>query len=149
MKKALGGLVLTLIGCAPAPDVEVFAGRYGQALFDSEGEPAPGWPSVGWLSLESDGSYDCRVWNGMTADGCGTFEGAGQSFGTWEIFDGSVIFSPLFETSGLALSFRDAAATHADGELVLAVDGRRHRLVSPEEQEREIRMWEQRSSERR
>jgi len=150
MRLAVVLLIPILAGCANGPadsplDPTALVGSYQQALFDHEGNPVVGWPSVGSLKLEPDGRYEAWVLNGITADGCATFEGAGYSRGTWHVSVSQVHFEPDSEPADLALSLDDAAAVLAGDELVLTIGAGERRLVSPEAYHRERAAWEVRS----
>jgi len=114
-------LSLGLLGCAQAPEgrsggapaqalsVESIAGTYG---------PAEGIAS---LELGTDGSFECLVLVGMTADGCGTFEGAGVSEGRWTLRGETIAFEPRDEPD-LKVSLVGATAVVA-GEGILLTTG--------------------------
>lgn len=90
---------------------EDVTGRYGQA------------GHIGFLVLYTNGEYECFVVNGMTADGCGTFEGAGVSKGLWVLDNGTVTFVPLSEPSDLVVKLSQASATLSGAGLLLTIEG--------------------------
>ena len=69
---------------SPATPTEI-AGHYGQS------------GHIGFLDLYANGEYECFVVNGMSLDGCMTFEGAGVSRGSWVLKDGALAFVPMSE----------------------------------------------------
>jgi len=85
------------------------AGHYGQG------------GHIGSLDLAADGTYESFVINGLTADGCGTFAGAGVSRGIWTLVDGQVAFAPTSEPADLVLKFADLAARPAGDGLVVTL----------------------------
>jgi len=149
MRLAVVLLLPPLAACSQGPadaplDPSAFAGSYQQALFDREGNPSGGWPSLGSLELEPDGRYEAWVLNGITADGCATFQGAGHSRGTWSTSAEGMFFEPDSEPADLALSFVGATAVLAGDELLLTSGAGERRLVSPEANQREREAWEAR-----
>lgn len=149
MRCAVLLLIPILAACSQGPadeplDPSAFAGSYQQALFDREGNPSWGWPSLGSLELEPDGRYEAWVLNGITADGCATFQGAGHSRGTWGTSAEGIVFEPDSEPADLALSFVGARAALAGDELLLTIGAGDRRLVSREEYQREREAWEAR-----
>ena len=138
-------LLFPLLGaCAreATPDPATLAERYVEANFDVEGNPTPGFPILASLDLDPEGRYEVLVLNGITADGCGTFEGAGSSHGTWAWSDGRIVFDPDVEPSDLALSMSEASARLTDDGLLVTIDERERRLVTPDVQKREWAAWE-------
>ena len=157
MKPYLSLFLLGIAGCSyasgeastssnQASAVPLTPLRFQQALFDLEGEPAPGFPSLGSLDLEPDGTYTCFVMNGITVDGCASFEGAGQSRGRWVLSEGALAFLPEDEPADLALSLQGATGHLRGDELILRTDGGERRLVTDAEQERaSAAYWDGRS----
>lgn len=93
------------------------AGSYGQS------------GHIGFLELDANGTYECFVINGITADGCGTFEGAGISEGSWVFEGGSVSFFPMTEPPDLVVKLSGASAVPSDNGLVLTIEGTDHLLA--------------------
>lgn len=106
----LAPLVLLLPACdrGPAPEV---VGVYGPAGFLVD------------LRLERDGSYEALFLTGLTADGCGTFEGAGLSTGRWARRGGRLAFEPELEKPGLVRSMAGATAVVTALGLELELEG--------------------------
>lgn len=93
------------------------AGHYGQA------------GHIGFLELMPGGQYECFIVNGMTADGCGTFRGAGVSAGTWSYDHGVVTLVPRNESPDLVLSLLGASAVPSERGLALTAQGKEHFLA--------------------
>lgn len=117
---SLGGADSTRPALTPADPV----GHYGQS------------GHIGYLELRATGEYECFIVNGMTADGCGTFVGAGISRGSWHYQDGSVSFLALNEPADLVLSLAGASAVPSETGLLLTVQGEEHLLAREEVQTR-------------
>ena len=112
-----------------SPTRESLVGAYVESAFHRDGTPAPGFPIMASLRLMPDGGFDCMILNGITADGCGTFEGAGTTGGRWTYRDGTVTLEPRATREKLAISLAGAVAQVRDGDLVFQVDGRERWLV--------------------
>ena len=87
------------------------ADRYGQS------------GNVAHLELGADGKYECFVINGMTAGGCGSFAGPGNSEGEWLIDGGTISFVPTSEPLDLVVKFANASAVLSGKGLLLTIDG--------------------------
>jgi hypothetical protein len=105
--KAATVLLLALVapGCGAREQAPAEAGVPAELV----GRYAQGG-CVGSLTLEAGGEYESLVFTGVTADGCGTFAGAGVSKGTWSFADGRVAFVPRQAQPSLAVQFERAEA---------------------------------------
>lgn len=81
------------------------------------------------LRLQAGGSFEAEVWTGLTEEGCGTFEGAGGSTGTWRLAGGRIVFSAVREHAGLALKYSGASAQPSARGLLLSSGGKEYDLV--------------------
>lgn len=79
---------------------------------------------IGFLDLLPDGTYSTLILNGITSDGCGTFEGAGISEGSWRVEDGMIFFDPAHEPDDLVVKFADVSGTLTEVGLALNYEGR-------------------------
>ncbi len=109
-------LLMALIGCSRGAGsvgtTTVLSGHYGQAR------------NIGSLKLLVDGTYECFIFNGITSDGCATFEGAGVSRGSWSVADGVISFEPTNHgPDDLVVDMGSVCGVVADGGIVLTVDG--------------------------
>lgn len=104
-----------LASSSPITPAEI-AGHYGQS------------GHIGFLELDASGAYECFIINGMTIDGCGTFEGAGISKGSWVLEGGSISFVPKSEPKDLVVKLSEASAVMTEAGLLLTIDGTEHFL---------------------
>ena len=72
--------------------------------------------------------------NGITAEGCATFQGAGMSQGYWVLEGGSVSFEPLAEPLDLIIKLSEASAVPRATGLALTIDGTHHLLARSDAQ---------------
>ena len=103
-----------------APASAHVVGRYGQA------------GCIASLELTAEGTYEALVLTGVTADGCGTMDGAGFSAGSWNLDRGMVVFVPMNEPPGIAVRFADAVGMPWEGGLLVVHAGREHDLPREE-----------------
>lgn len=78
---------------------------------------------IGDLNLYENGEFECFVFNGMTGSGCVTFEGAGQSKGSWTYEGGRVSFVATNEPADLVVKLSEASASLSDEGLALTIEG--------------------------
>lgn len=95
----------------PAALPAELAGRYGQA------------GAIGYLELSADGAFEAFVVNGVTLDGCGTFEGAGLARGRWRVEDGLVRFATSPPRPDLVVDLEQVVGRPSPGGLLLHVEG--------------------------
>lgn len=98
---------------APRPTAEAIAGQYGQGV-----------AGIVSLDLTADGRYESLILNGVTIDGCGTFEGAGVSKGTWAFVGEEIRFTPDHPAEDLIVRFTEVRATPAEDGLHVVVGER-------------------------
>jgi hypothetical protein len=78
------------------------------------------------LELKADGSYTCFIFNGITDDGCASFEGAGYSQGTWEYKDSRISFWDPDESADLVVKLSGSSAQHSEEGLLVITGGEEH-----------------------
>lgn len=83
---------------------------------------------LGDLELRADGTYQSFVMNGVTADGCATFEGAGSSTGSWRLEDGVLSFAPTQEPPDLVVKFREVVGRASEHGVELTYGGHSYEL---------------------
>lgn len=124
MKSLLAPLLLGLaaLSCSAEGTAEVPPPRTTAA--DVVGLYGAG-AGIAHLELGADGRYEGLVLTGLTMDGCGTFEGAGTSAGTWSLAGDALTFAPEREPADLAVRFAEVRAWPAPaGRLRVVVDDR-------------------------
>ena len=113
--------------------LETVVDRYlYESPYNRDGSPNIGFPCVGSLVLDADGSFQCDVLNGITPSGCATFAGAGFIRGHWKVKGERILLDP-YPQYRLALSLEGAELQRDELGVLLIAEGE-ERILQDEAQ---------------